>query len=574
MAIAELTTESRSPKLVVRFGDELLQAGHTAVPNLVLNHYAELGITLPEMMFIIHVWQFWWTERNPHPGLPTIAKRMDVTPRQVRNYTQSLKKKEFLEVHERHDENGGQDTNEFDFSKLLAAVTERAQLDTPRKNSAGGGRKSTPAPPLKSTSPKEDPVEINRLDEELSKVRQAPILEKNEERRRHVPRMQTSHQATVIPTKKRDRDTAAPLLRRATASTLARVDPEEEFALAHAKIVVEGFITDFAQQLRDQAPLGASITRAAKLYLASALPEDVFHLRMYEARRRTQAHSASIRNRDEREGAMTGSKAKMAYFFAVLENLLGVAREMGPRDTAPPFSQASATVQTHRASLALSPTGLSKATAPTQIRTAPAAGRDAAPSKDPTTEQQRLSGVLPSVYRPTSRRAGEAGVGTSRQGMQPLVGQERDTFQEKSRASPQKNEREMRAYTAVPNRAPDTPGKDSERDKGDAGDMPPISGEARRQLLIFMQDLARELNDGASLRSSTLRLATLYRRSGLALEDFIEHLSAARAITQERTAAIRMPAATATGTWQQNTLGYFFAVLEDQLGRRAREASD
>jgi hypothetical protein len=130
----------------------------------------------------------------------------------------------------------------------------------------------------------------------------------------------------------------------------------------------------------------------------------------------------------------------------------------------------------------------------------------------------------------------------------------------------------MRAYTVVPNRAPDTPGKDSERDKGDAGDMPPISDEARRQLLIFMQDLARELNDGASLRPSTLRLATLYWRSGLALEDFIEHLYAARAITQERTAAIRTPAATATGTWQQHKMGYFFAVLEDQLGLRTQEA--
>ncbi len=89
-----------------------------------------------------------------------------------------------------------------------------------------------------------------------------------------------------------------------------------------------------------------------------------------------------------------------------------------------------------------------------------------------------------------------------------------------------------------------------------------------------MQVLARELNDSASLRSSTSRLANLHHKSGLALEDFIEHLYAARAITQERTAAIRTPAATAAGTWQKNKMGYFFAVLADQLGRRAREASD
>ncbi len=40
----------------------------------------------------------------------------------------------------------------------------------------------------------------------------------------------------------------------------------------------------------------------------------------------------------------------------------------------------------------------------------------------------------------------------------------------------------------------------------------------------------------------------------------------------ERTAAIRAPAATASGTRQKHTMAYCCAVLEDQLGRRARDA--
>ncbi len=96
----------------------------------------------------------------------------------------------------------------------------------------------------------------------------------------------------------------------------------------------------------------------------------------------------------------------------------------------------------------------------------------------------------------------------------------------------------------------------------------PVYDEARRQLLIFVQDLARELNDGAPLRSSTSRLANLYHRSGLAMEDFIEHLYAARAVTQERSAAIRTPAGDGTEQWKKNKMSYFFAVLEDQLGVR------
>ena len=39
-------------------------------------------------------------------------------------------------------------------------------------------------------------------------------------------------------------------------------------------------------------------------------------------------------------------------------------------------------------------------------------------------------------------------------------------------------------------------------------------------------------------------------------------------------AAIRTPAAKAAGTWQQHKMGDCFAVLADQLGLRAQDASD
>ena len=89
-----------------------------------------------------------------------------------------------------------------------------------------------------------------------------------------------------------------------------------------------------------------------------------------------------------------------------------------------------------------------------------------------------------------------------------------------------------------------------------------------------MEDLARELNDVASLRSSTSRLANLYRRSVLPMEDFIEHLYAARATTQERTGAIRAPVADGGDGWKKHKMGYFFAVLEDRLGLRERTVGD
>ncbi len=66
------------------------------------------------------------------------------------------------------------------------------------------------------------------------------------------------------------------------------------------------------------------------------------------------------------------------------------------------------------------------------------------------------------------------------------------------------------------------------------------------------------------------RAVNLFRRSGLSLDQFCEKLYAARAVVKERTAAIK---ATTTEPGQpfptKRKMGYFFAVLEDQLGLKA-----
>lgn len=90
--------------------------------------------------------------------------------------------------------------------------------------------------------------------------------------------------------------------------------------------------------------------------------------------------------------------------------------------------------------------------------------------------------------------------------------------------------------------------------------------EARQQLLAFVQDFGREFNDAASLRSSTSRMANLYHNAHIPMDDFIAHLYAARATTQERTGAIRATASAPDAESRKNKMGYFFSVLEGQLG--------
>ncbi len=136
---------SSSCRIIVRFGDEVLQAGFTSVPNLVLNHYAELGITCAEMMFIVHIWQYWWSEKDPYPSLQTIAARMNVSLRQVHNYVSGLKKKQFLVVNQRFITGRGQTTSEYDFAQLIGTVVKQSQqvIDNPVKDTSPGGMNNT-----------------------------------------------------------------------------------------------------------------------------------------------------------------------------------------------------------------------------------------------------------------------------------------------------------------------------------------------------------------------------------------------------------------------------------------------
>jgi hypothetical protein len=91
--------------------------------------------------------------------------------------------------------------------------------------------------------------------------------------------------------------------------------------------VIVAYLSDFARELNDQAPLRVSVTRALNLLSRSGLPRQAFVDKLHEARSLTKEYSASIKTTVKRDGAPMPVKAKMGYFFAVLEDLLGVKDE-------------------------------------------------------------------------------------------------------------------------------------------------------------------------------------------------------------------------------------------------------
>ncbi len=80
------------------------------------------------------------------------------------------------------------------------------------------------------------------------------------------------------------------------------------------------YLEDLARELRDEAPLSSSTTRACRIYVESGRSLDEFVAMLLEARRRTQERSGTIHKAVT--GGRAGEKSKMGYFFAVLQDLI------------------------------------------------------------------------------------------------------------------------------------------------------------------------------------------------------------------------------------------------------------
>jgi hypothetical protein len=91
---------------------------------------------------------------------------------------------------------------------------------------------------------------------------------------------------------------------------------------------------DFARELNDQAPLKSSVSRAMNLYKQSGLSLEAFIGKLYEARSITKERSSSIRSIADSSRGLS-PKNKAAYYFAVLEDVLGLRADAEPEEQLP-----------------------------------------------------------------------------------------------------------------------------------------------------------------------------------------------------------------------------------------------
>lgn len=82
-------------KIVGRFGEEILEPGFTAVPNLLLDCLALLGIDPLELVLLLHIWRSWWSGER-FPSQSVLARRIGKSIRWVRELLRKLRERGLL----------------------------------------------------------------------------------------------------------------------------------------------------------------------------------------------------------------------------------------------------------------------------------------------------------------------------------------------------------------------------------------------------------------------------------------------------------------------------------------------
>ena len=130
----------------IYFGDAVLDAGFLTVPHLLIRHYAELGLTEEQVVFVQQLMAICWDATRPPRNLGEIARRMGKNIATARRYNQALNTAGLIVIREQRHASGRRERNDYDLSPLW----QRLAACDPGDDSFRG-RTIRPTPPRTAT---------------------------------------------------------------------------------------------------------------------------------------------------------------------------------------------------------------------------------------------------------------------------------------------------------------------------------------------------------------------------------------------------------------------------------------
>ena len=113
-----MTAGGFDPRLTTYFGDATLQAGFLPLPNLFLRHYAEIGLSGKQVMFVVQLMATTSDLGSPPTTLSDIAGRMGIARRTAQSISVEPHAKGVLDIYDQYDDGGSQIENGYDLGPL------------------------------------------------------------------------------------------------------------------------------------------------------------------------------------------------------------------------------------------------------------------------------------------------------------------------------------------------------------------------------------------------------------------------------------------------------------------------
>lgn len=151
--------DSYDDSLSAKWSEEIAEDGFTMVPNALLKHYGQLGLTPSEFLILVNIESYRWKADDfPFPTVETLSKRVNMKTRTVtRLVTRLHKDKKLIIRRPRHNT-----SNEYSFHPIIYRLThlvrQEKQVKIRKNHNSSGLKDISGLSALTILSPKEDPI--------------------------------------------------------------------------------------------------------------------------------------------------------------------------------------------------------------------------------------------------------------------------------------------------------------------------------------------------------------------------------------------------------------------------------
>ncbi|QEL12262.1 helix-turn-helix domain-containing protein [Kushneria phosphatilytica] len=123
--------------LEAKWGKDIVAAGWTAVPNILLQRQQTLGLTPTDLNILLQLLMYWWQDgKHPYPSKKKIAESIGVSTSTVQRRIRVMEAIGFLERRYRRQEADRNLTNEYDLTPLVEYLMPHAAHEVSERQKA------------------------------------------------------------------------------------------------------------------------------------------------------------------------------------------------------------------------------------------------------------------------------------------------------------------------------------------------------------------------------------------------------------------------------------------------------